>query len=277
MRFWVTSDLHYGRTKGDEATAQLAEHVRSHPADAFVLVGDLGNGREAIETCLQLFEDLPGPKLAVPGNHDVWTEGWPETDSWEIHERAFAQVLEAANFHPLHLRPIEIDGVGFVGSMGWYDYSFRDDLDVEMVSYETKVPPWSTRAIWMDAHYAHFADDDRTLTARLAARLREHLESLASADIVAAVHHLVDKSLLVHPRAVVPFKWRWANTFLGANVFGEVLTDDARVRSAFCGHIHMDRAQSVRGLPARCVGSDYRKKQLFLAEPGRVLEALTFS
>lgn len=276
MRFWITSDLHYGRTRGDRATERLAAHIRAHPADAVVLGGDLGNGRDAIAACLALFADLPGPKLLVPGNHDVWTPGWDTDDSWCIHEEALPALAREAGFHSLHLAPLQVGDVAFVGSMGWYNYSFQDDLDVDITSYETKVPPWANRAIWMDAHHAHFDVDDRALTERLAARLSAHLAQVEAQQVVAIVHHLVDKALLVHPRAIVPFKWRWANAFLGANVFGERLGADGRVGSVFCGHIHMERRATVSGIPARCIGSDYNRKQLLLSDGARVLETHNF-
>ncbi len=276
MRFWVTSDLHFGRKRGDQATRKLAQHVRDNPADALVIVGDFGNGETAIADCLALFQDVPGPKLAVPGNHDVWTNGWDDDDSWAIHEIHLPALFAAAGFTALHLAPAVVDGVALVGSMGWYDYSFRDPIDVPVSSYETKIPPWSERPIWMDAHYAHFGVDDPELTLQLADRLSAHLKATDAPRVVAFVHHLIDHALLFHPRAVVPFKWRWANTFLGANVLGQRLAKDQRVASAFCGHIHMERSATVRGIPARCLGSDYKRKQLLLAEPDKVIESHFF-
>jgi predicted phosphohydrolase len=276
MRFWVTSDLHYGRKRGDAATRALAAHVAANPADALVIVGDLGNGRDAICDCLQLFARVPGPKFAVPGNHDVWTQGWETDDSWTLHETQLPALFSDAGFASLHLEPAIVGDVALVGSMGWYDYSFRDPIDVPLASYESKIPPWSERAIWMDAHYAHFGVDDPALTLQLADRLSAHLSAVDAPRIVAFVHHLIDKALLVHPRVVVPFKWRWANTFLGANLFGQRLAADGRVASAFCGHIHMERRAKVGAFPARCIGSDYKRKQLLLVEPGRVIETHLF-
>lgn len=279
MKYYVTSDLHYGLRKGgDRATRALAEHVNAHPADALILAGDLGKDLETIAACLALFKDFQGPKMAVPGNHDVWTgEGGQPDSSWWVHERGLPALFEAHGFHALHIHPLQIGDVAFVGSMGWYDYSFRDDIGIDLSWYEHKTLPDSPRPLWNDAVYAHFEDDDRALTARLNARLARQLDDTAGASrVVAVVHHLITKALLVHPRERVPHHWRFANAFLGAEGFGDTLRDDARVRAAFCGHIHMARKANLGSCRCVCVGSDYRQKQLLLANPEQVVSDWLF-
>ena len=281
--FYITSDLHYGlRRRGDLATEQLARHVRDHPADATLLVGDLGHDPNSLAACLALFQGAAGVKLAVPGNHDVWLSGWEEqTDSsWALHERLLPEVFRAHDVHPLHLAPYTLpEGrVSFVGSMGWYDYSFRDDIGIDLDAYRTKTPPWSSFPIWNDARFARFDLDDVQLTHLLRDRLAEQLRAVPDdVPVVGAVHHLTSKRLLVHPRAVVPKRWRYANAFLGADCLGDALAADARVRQVFCGHIHMARDITVRGHRWSTVGSDYKTKQLIRATPTRILQVWDFT
>ncbi len=270
MRFYVTSDLHFGlRSGGDKATIELAQHVTQNPLDALILVGDLGHDLQSTGELLALFADFEGLKLAVPGNHDVWLDPAFEGDSWALHEEALPEVFEAHGFHPLHLLPLQVGDTAFVGSMGWYDYSFRDEeIGIPLSAYEAKTLPGERRPLWNDAVKANFNKADVPLTRLLDERLQAQLkQTLGARHVVAAVHHVVTKALLVHPRERVPHMWRFANAFLGANRYGQTLQADPRVKTAFCGHIHMERRARLGGCQCFCVGSDYRRKQLLVATP----------
>ncbi len=279
FRFYITSDLHYGhRRKADEVTRQLARYVCENPVDAFLLGGDIGANPQAIRDCLLLFKDFPGKKLVVPGNHDVWLDkGWNTQDSLELHDSILTDVFDECDFHPLHMAPLTVNGLAFVGSMGWYDYSFRDDIGIPFECYETKTPPWSPMPIWSDARFARFPMNDVDLTHLLNERMQRQLSDVSSAEqVVAMVHHVVDKSLLIHPRTRVPTQWRYANAFLGSNCHGEALTQDPRVQQIFSGHIHMERYSPLGSVASYTLGSDYRKKQLLLATPTTILEKRMF-
>ncbi len=278
MKFYLTSDLHMGsRRRGDRANIALAQYVMANPTDALILVGDLGKSPEHVHQCLALFEGFPGVKMAVPGNHDIWLQGYHSDNSWELHEEILPALFEAHGFHALHMAPLMLGQVGFVGSMGWYDYSFRDEIGVALKHYRSKTPPWSSWPLWNDATHAKFPFNDESLTHKLAQRLERHLHSLEQAqNVVAAIHHVVSKALLIHPRERVPKTWRFANAFLGAECFGDILRRDPRVHQIFCGHIHMMRRAILDRAACTCIASDYKKKELLLATPDRVLEARIF-
>lgn len=280
MLFYVASDLHYGHNPvGDRAVEALARHVVDSPVDALLLGGDIAKNRDSTEACLALFEGFSGARLAVPGNHDIWMPGWERAGtSWDIHNHFLPGVFRERGFHPLHLEPLEVDEVTFVGSMGWYDYSFRDEeIGIPLSCYRKKTPPWARHAIWSDARFASFPQTDEALTRKLVGLLGGQLQEARSDTVVALVHHVVTKKLLVHPRERVPKKWRFANAFLGSERLGDVLAGDPRVEQIFCGHIHLPM-HAVKG-GARCttVGGDYKKKQLLLATPMEVVGDLWFT
>lgn len=279
IHFYIASDLHYGhRRKGNESTRELADFVIHNPVDGLLIGGDIGANPTSIRECLELFRDFQGFKLVVPGNHDVWLDkDWNTQDSMELHDSILTDVFDQTGFHPLHMEPWSHDDLAFVGSMGWYDYSFRDDIGIPYECYETKTPPWSPMPIWSDARYAKFALDDVSLTNRLNERLQSQLNKVKHAQqIVGLVHHVIDKSLLIHPRSRVPEKWRYANAFLGANCLGQTLASDNRVHQVFCGHIHMERRAQLNHMKCMTIGSDYRKKQLILATPTTVVSQWMF-
>jgi 3',5'-cyclic AMP phosphodiesterase CpdA len=273
LKLLVTSDLHFGASSsGNRAVRRLAERVCGEGADALLIGGDIAESPRALAECLALFRRFSGVKLAVPGNHDIWTRQRHETDSWHLHEQELPAAFEQHGFHPLHLRPLTIDRVGFVGSMGWYDYSFRDDIGVKLSDYQAKTFPGDSVPLWNDARFARLPMGDVQLTGLLVTRLREHLEQLEGCDsVVGLLHHVISKRLLFHPRFVVPRVWRFFNAFLGSEQFGSVLASHPRVSLAFCGHIH--RARSVRQNRAcwTTIGSDYAAKELIVADSSSVL------
>ncbi len=283
FEFYVASDLHFGaNARGNRSVEALARHVCEHPADALLLGGDLGGDPQTLAICLQLFDRFEGVKMAVPGNHDVWLNGWPTQSSWALHEDLLPRVFEAFGFHPLHLKPLLVDTpegpLGFVGSMGWYDYSFRDDIGADLSHYRAKTPPWGEHPIWNDARYARFPDfDDESLCALLNERLAAQLAAVEAPRVVALVHHLVTKALLVHPRFIVPRLWRFANAFLGSERLGDTLRADARVKQVFCGHIHMERSARWDHAHVTALGGDYLQKQLIRASAELTLDKRMFS
>jgi 3',5'-cyclic AMP phosphodiesterase CpdA len=273
----VTADLHYGhRPRGDRAVEALAEHVRGAKADAFVIAGDLAKSRAKLESCLELFEGFDGPKAALPGNHDVWVSE-SKGDSWEMHERLLPEIFERHGFHPLHLKPLRLPDMALVGTMGWYDYSFRDDIGIDLESYRAKTYPGDPFPIWTDAIFARFPMSDQELTALLVDRLGEHLRRLPMDERALVIsHHLVTKGLLIHPRVIVPKKWRFANAFLGSERLGDLIEASPSVAQVICGHAHRSWSHHSGSTRYLVVGSDYDKKQLIRATATTVLERKMF-
>lgn len=275
---YATSDLHYGISPiGDEAVRALASGLSgARPDDVLLVGGDISVDDEGIAECLELFRDFPGHKLAIAGNHDVWmVSDDARDDSWKRYCR-LPSIFSSAGFHPLEEEPIVIGGVGFAGSMGWYDGTFRDhDIGVPDEAYVAMIYP-ETGAKWSDVDFVRWSYSDREITEFLVERLAEQLERLTTVpEIVVLLHHLPTKRLLVHPRSTVPREWRFLNAFLGSERFGELLERHDRVRQVFCGHLHLRRAARLGRIDVDTVGSGYERK-ILLAYDGRQITARTF-
>lgn len=266
MRIFIASDLHYGVSReGNAATEALAAQVVERGGDVLLLGGDLATGPRTLEACLALFDRFDGVRAAIPGNHDIWMNGWTASSSWEIHEDRLPDLLRRRGFHPLHVEPLRVGDTAFVGSMGWYDYSFRDDIGFDLATYATKVFPGPPRMLWGDRHFAKFPFGDVELTERLTHRLTEHVASVSNTRaVVGLVHHLVHRDLrpLHHFRAVIPVQWRFLNTFLGSDCLGVPLLASSQVTQVFCGHVHRAKTIERSGKRLTTVGGDYQKKQL---------------
>jgi putative phosphoesterase len=272
--FYITSDLHYSLDRqGDAATRALADAANrlGTPEDVLCLAGDIGADQDSIEACLELFAAFPGAKCAVAGNHDIWSEAGE--DSWSRLNR-LSDIFRLHGFHALEDGPFVNQDWGICGTMGWYDYSFRDDINVPDEAYRTKIYPGSGD-MWGDALHVNWPYTDEEVCNGLVRKLKADLAGLKTERVFVVMHHLPLKSLLVHPRILVPRNWRFLNTFLGSEEFGRILRADPRVRCVASGHIHLNRTKRLGDQLYLTVGSNYERKQL-VAYDGKNIEYLNF-
>jgi Calcineurin-like phosphoesterase len=144
VRVVFTSDLHVDVTPQNGAILPyLVSRVQQLQPDVFILAGDVGNCLYQIDHALTAFDTLSCTRLFVPGNHDLWTESRRAVrngkDSGFKHDEALPAICRKHDVVYLPGNPAVIDGVGFVGSVGWYDFSFRPrDLDAiyDVADYE---------------------------------------------------------------------------------------------------------------------------------------------
>ncbi len=280
MRIFFANDLHYDARRGRASTEAMARWLvdEADEADVLILGGDYGNDEETIAECLALFEPFPGTRLAIAGNHDVWVDR--EASSWDRYHR-LPELFEQAGFHPLEDEPIRVGDVGFVGALGWYDYSFRvPELGIDEEVYRDKRLPDSAQPVWKDAYYANWEASDPEVADWQLDRLRRQLEHLADApEIVGALHHVPTERLLrpeilpdfMPRRLFVPHKWLVLNTFLGSQRFAELFAEFARrIDLVVCGHIHLARRAVEHGITFAANGSDYETKELLVYDPPRL-------
>jgi predicted phosphohydrolase len=278
MILFATSDTHEGVSeRGDRANSSLAAHViqRATSEDVLLLGGDLATDDAHVVRLLNKFRDFPGQKLVVLGNHDVWVSS-NETSA----DRFFRLItlLENEGFHSLDRAPCVMGRLGFAGTMGWYDYSFRDLPEVPIEAYRAKTPPWEAHPVWADAHHANWEHSDETVAAAFAARLDQQLQCLLRQGIervVVLTHHVPLKRLLFHPRFLMPRAWRFANAFLGSEFYGEVIGKYPNVELVLNGHMHMgSRVYHADRVYASIGGSYSSKELLVINEPQSIRRVL---
>ncbi|MCZ6603406.1 MAG: metallophosphoesterase [Planctomycetota bacterium] len=266
MRIAITADLHWGsKEQGDASTRTLIRDLREEDPDVLILAGDIGSGRqETIHQCLDLFSDFSARLLFVAGNHDIWTT---DGDSEQIFRETLPEIGKEHGFHYLEGCPVTIDGVGIAGTMGWYDYSLRDEsLGIDLVHYERKY--LRRVASWNDRRFVRWRFSDRELTDLLVEQLRSTLAALSgdAKEIVVVTHHLPFAELVV--RYPEHRAWAFANAYLGSVRLGEVLLEFPRVRHHFCGHSHARSVVNKGAMRSVNVGSTYLNKRYELLEVG---------
>ncbi|GMV98733.1 MAG: hypothetical protein AMXMBFR83_30810 [Phycisphaerae bacterium] len=283
MRLVVTADLHYDIARSREPAAALAREICRLDADVLLLLGDVA-GRDAgiVREGLALFDSFAGHKFFVAGNHDIWTD--PGECSLVKLEQTLPAICREFCFHPLDLEPRVLDGVGFVGSMGWYDYSFRPAwLKVPLRFYREKVAPGAAAHYsryrhllaegddvpesalcigtrWMDGEYVRLPMSDLDFCRRLFDRFSAHLAAVAREceRIVVGLHHVPFAAMAAAGQNPA---WAFGSAFLGSELFGEALLAEPRVRYAFCGHSHRQGRLRYGSLECRNVGCTYEAKR----------------
>jgi 3',5'-cyclic AMP phosphodiesterase CpdA len=283
MRLLVTADLHFNHPRSRPLAADLIARMNRAGGDVLLLVGDtaVADG-DALEQCLSRF-DFAGPKLFVPGNHELWTTG--EVDSYELLQTVLPRRVRELGWHWLQSDPFQVDNVGFVGTIGWYDYSLAPAyLDIPRRFYEHKTSPGAAErfpeqyghlfesaddippsareifARWNDARFVRLGGrSDEQFLAELLEALRGQLDLLrgAAARVIAAVHHLPFRELLPPPRNA---QWDFAKAFLGSPRIGELLLAYSNVTDVYCGHSHFQAEANVGHVHAVNIGSGYRAK-----------------
>ncbi len=287
MRIIATADLHYDNFRSRAPTEQMAAAICEQAADALLILGDVcGHDAGILRHCFELFDGFTGRVFFVAGNHDLWTDG----DSLERYERELAAVCEECGVWYLDARPYVRDGVALVGSIGWYDYSFRQEsLGVPMRFYEQKLGPGAAARLnrndlvdghddltdaqmristrWMDGVHVHLPMSDPQFTRYLRDRLAGHLDAVRgeAEHVVVGMHHLPFEALV---RRLGKPVWDFANAFMGSAAFGELLLAEPNVRHLLCGHSHFPMRIRVGHIDCINIGCTYQFKRFEVLEVG---------
>ncbi len=265
MRLAVTSDIHIDKN-GPGALAALAARVRTLEPDVLVLAGDVATSPTTLlETFLALRAAAPRV-VYVAGNHDVWSH--PEQvargqHAWWRLDELLPALCREAGVDCLDAAGVEIDGVGFVGTLGWYDLSMKDEALGAPDEAYTRGEFHGLK--WMDHVYAVFPGEDGRPMApwavadRLRSRLQAQLRACVAPRVVALTHMVAfDEQLHHKPHP----GWRFCQAFIGHRGLGDVLRADPRVCLAVAGHTHTPSDLRFGGLRAVVSPLGYRGEWL---------------
>lgn len=131
MKILAVSDLHYP----DNPLEWLEPAVLRHRPDLIVIAGDLLHMFDAqrFQEALEFLAKFDQRKLIVIGNHDLWHE---RRSTAELYDELKNRDMSSYGVHVLDSDPITIGSTGFVGSLGWYDYSlFAHHPDFDSVHF----------------------------------------------------------------------------------------------------------------------------------------------
>ncbi len=287
MKLVAIADLHY-EDESRERVEAVARAVCETDADVLVIAGDCtAQGVGRLPEVLSLFEGFDGHRLMVPGNHDLWEDELP-FDTWRVYEEEIPGIAHRCGFHCLDGGPMVMNGTGFVGTMGWYDYGMRQttppldemtvapievargedqEVDFRAVSgaeekgwealeerdYAANGLIWQTDerphiAVWNDALHLDWGIDAPEVASILVERLRKHLTEVAEAS-----------DRVVGVTHFVPFAElgnqdferpgrAFARAYLGSALLGEALMEAPNLDLVIYGHRHRQQVREVNGV-----------------------------
>ncbi len=287
MKLLITADLHYNIARCRPGVRRLAREACAAGGDAIVLVGDTaGSDLAPLRECLRLFADFPGRRFMVAGNHCLWTRDTDEGASLRRYRQTLPDAAADEGFEMLDHAPAFVDGVGLVGTVGWYDYSFRDrSLGIPEAFYRAKLAPGAAAylgghedllaahrddltdahlalgARWMDGVHVRLGISDEAFVEDQAHKLARHLADAErrSERVLAFLHHLPFAELVPTAR---PPRFAFAAAFMGSGRLGEPLLACRKLTDVYCGHSHWAAEARIKHIRAVNVGSTYTEKKL---------------
>jgi predicted phosphodiesterase len=290
MRLLVTADVHYDNPRSRRTVDALLDDLRrlGEGADALLVIGDVGNADDDwLAKGLDLLAGtFAGPKLFVPGNHELWTRSKPAQSL--LNDELPRRVAERG-WHWLPGRPWRCGTSAVVGSLGWYDYAFADAaLGIPGRFYAAKVSPGacltltdrveelkphaedvpeaarSLVARWNDGRHVKLSMPDERFLDLLLDQFDRDLDRVSDAkSVVAAVHHVPLRQLM--PPARMP-QWDFAHAYMGSPRLGELLLSRRNVHCILCGHSHFPAEARIGSVRAVNVGSGYHQKRAVAVE-----------
>jgi len=262
MKIIITADLHYGVANNQRIIVNFAKRIIKTKADVLLLVGDtFAFNTQLLVECLKLFTPFDGDKLFVAGNHDLWTR---RSNSLKIYENMLPRIVKQYGFHSLDQKPYFKNKIGFVGSIGWYDCSFKNpDKPIPQDYYVQK--NWPGVVSWNDSLYVHLGMSDEAFTKRVNRRLKRHLALVSKQvkAIICAVHHVPFRQLL---RTNHTSTDNFLTAFSGSEETGKIILSFPKVTYVFCGHTHQKKKAKINGVTAINIGSDYLRKRFEVLE-----------
>jgi len=131
MKIYYLGDIHYHVSQYD--LDKLAENIRDScsSVDAVVVVGDItSSGRlDLMHDVLSTIRVVADASImVVPGNHGIYlsNEEMRNINSLTKLHR-FNDFVEELGCIALMKNHYIVNGIGFVGSIAWYDYSFAPE------------------------------------------------------------------------------------------------------------------------------------------------------
>ena len=268
MKISALSDIHYpmNRTRLDNAIPEM------YDSDVIVVAGDITHNAEHYAHILRKFGQLPATKIAVLGNHDLYTVNGSSLSKIEF----LAKICRENNFHLLDASPLVVDGVGFVGNIGWYDYEFaQTDIEGDVLvhndhkvhrkridevgeeDFEAKRFTVNERTYeWNDRNYIKWEFSDKEFLHLQLERLAKDLETASkSADKIVYVSHHVPIWEFVQVKDDP--QWCIFNAYQGSPRLGKIASSNPKTRVIICGHSHLSGYVEVDGVDCYDVSHEF--------------------
>jgi predicted phosphohydrolase len=255
MKVIITADIHY-HPLWIPALKRLAWRVQDERPDCFILAGDVGHPFYNFEHGLTLFSDLTCPRLALAGNHDVWSSQYNSQSLWDQH---LEEAARAAGFVWLDRENFRLGSLGICGTLGWYDYSAQEPfLAIEDRDYYVNKGMFNN-----DGNNVDWTHTDQEFAAQIvgqfSARLAVLCQDATISQVLVVTHVPPFAENLVHKPDNMT--WSFNNAFAGNLTLGQTIVRCPKVSHVVSGHTHHGGhwliAAPQGAIESYVVGSDY--------------------
>ncbi|MEI6502888.1 MAG: hypothetical protein WCP21_17900, partial [Armatimonadota bacterium] len=207
-----------------------------------------------------------------------------------------AQAAEGSGFHYLDGGPVVHNGYGFVGCMGWYDYSLRQteppDTDLRLTPATVNGPggtlhlspdrrdlswgdliaeDYATKAmqclddnvaqglVWNDRHYVDWGKTDEEMVDYFCDKLSQQADAVAAEvdHLIAVTHFVPFAEVLPNAKTVTA---AYARAFAGSSRLGETIRALPKISAALFGHWHRQQTWDLDGLLAANASVDHAQQ-----------------
>ncbi|MBE0526391.1 hypothetical protein E4H12_02655 [Candidatus Thorarchaeota archaeon] len=255
MKIAAISDLHVLPDDGDkELLESIKRRVEELAPDVFVIAGDISDHLDILSDALSKLHADSCANLYVAGNHDIWFEEGKSPTSLEKYSKYIGEICNKNDFTHLPDQPFISGTTAFVGSIGWYDYSFRKpELEIPMENYEQKEYQGS---VWYDLFKIDWGYSDIEVTDLFNSKLEYDLSILPDniSKIIYVSHHLPFQNITIYKDRL---PWDFHSAFMGAQSTGRILENDGRVILSISGHSHIRNKVTCGDLTAMTVPLGY--------------------
>ncbi|TXT53842.1 MAG: hypothetical protein BAJATHORv1_110034 [Candidatus Thorarchaeota archaeon] len=259
MKIAAVSDIHVAPDGSDKELVKEIHVIASdYEPDVFVIAGDISDDSKILSETLATLRLKNCVNLYVPGNHDIWFEKETGLSSLDKYSTVIGKICQKTGFAYLPDEPEIVSDTAFVGSIGWYDYSFRsEEFDIPEECFESKEFKGS---IWYDVFSVDWEFSDREATDLFNRKLQYDLSVLPDAveKVVYVSHHLPFREMTLY-KNILP--WDFFSAFMGATSTGQILQEEERVVLAIAGHSHIRKIQKIEQITAMTVPIGYGRPE----------------
>ncbi|MBD3189544.1 MAG: hypothetical protein GF308_02820 [Candidatus Heimdallarchaeota archaeon] len=283
LKLIAVSDIHYNYNHKTNNTFLLTivNYIAEQEADVILITGDIDHNYQRLRFVLKIFKEKnPDSEiLFVPGNHDIWRESQISNSSphlspknTEISETVkkyyhlLPNICRKLNIHYLPNNPIILENIGFIGSIGWYDYSYRnrkfDELlakrfaQLAKIDYSAEkkqsfvIASYALQEInhkyWQDKLLADWGFNkerpkerhtDISVCQQMMKELQDDYSTIKDSceKIVVGTHCVPFQEFIIYKNTL---DWDYFSAFMGSEDLGEFILSNKKIRYAIFGHTH---------------------------------------
>lgn len=224
MKLIAVSDLHIDEPGKEKLGWKTIENIVREKADVLLVGGDIACTKKALRTALRELSKFKGIKLAYLGNHEMRAL---ETSIFLNYAEEMQPLFARYGFKLLDHKPVVIGNMGFVGNVGWFDFSL----------YSAGIPEDIEKA--MQYHYSRHRTGGMPaaeFAGQCIQKIKRDINEIKTrcGKICIGCHHIGFREFLRYGSSR---EFDYKNALMGSEKLRKVYSSP-KAAIGFCGHNH---------------------------------------